>query len=271
VKRLVVLLIVAAAPLALALADWVEIRRAQEPPTDQPARVVGQGERAGMVLVSAGAFVMGGDDSPDQSPVRRLWLPAFLIDRTEVTAAAFDTFVQATDCPSPGPPLWVDDVLRADLADHPAYPITWEDAHAYCRAQGKRLATETEWEKAARGSDSRIYPWGGDFDPARVNHRAINFGLPVKSRSVGSYPAGASPYGALDMAGNVREWVSDVYESEAYNQHRFTLPAPWVEQAHALRGGSFMTSPDKLTTYHRSHAGLDPANADQGFRCAVDE
>ena len=269
VKRLIAFLILAAVPVLLTAVDWIEILRVHAAPGDLPARIDGQGERAGMVLVSAGSFVMGGNDNPDQMPIRRRWLPVFWIDCMEVTAAEFDAFLRQQDAPPPGPPLWTEAGLRPELGEHPAYPVTWEQADAYCRARGKRLPTEAEWEKAARGPGGLAYPWGDGFDTNRVNDRAATVGLPVKSQPVGAFPEGGSVYGALDMAGNIREWVADPYEPDAYKEHRFTLPVPWIDRLHVLRGGSFMSSPDKLTTFNRSHSDLDATNADQGFRCAA--
>ncbi|MCB1154808.1 SUMF1/EgtB/PvdO family nonheme iron enzyme, partial [bacterium] len=99
----------------------------------------------GMVRVPAGSFVMGSRLAADQMPVRRIRLPEFWIDRTEVTAGAYEAYRQSRNLPAPGPPLWADGELIAEYAEHPAYPVTWTQADKYCRAMGKRLPTEAEW------------------------------------------------------------------------------------------------------------------------------
>jgi len=166
------------------------------------------------VPVAAGPFTRGSTrGADDERPVVVRTLPAFRIDRTEVTRAMYARCVAAHRC-SP---------LAIDLATEPSSPVTqvtWNEARSFCAFARGRLPTEDEWEKAARGSDGREYPWGGDLDCSRANYGNFadegpcagkNPGKPV---AVGSYPQGQSPYGALDMAGNVWEWVADKYDRD---------------------------------------------------------
>lgn len=167
-----------------------------------------------MVTVAAGPFVRGASDGePDERPVRRLSLPVFTIDRTEVTAAAYAACVAAGACAAPR-----GDAAKAE-GSLPVVGVTWTDAAAYCAFAGKRLPTEDEWEKAARGPDGRRYPWGDQPECRRANFgnfagdgRCAAEGAPGRPVAIGSFPSGASPYGALDLAGNVWEWVADRYD-----------------------------------------------------------
>jgi formylglycine-generating enzyme required for sulfatase activity len=192
---------------AAALALWVTA------PAPQSAAAVSR-QRAetppGMVLVPAGPFWAGTDDADadeDSRPRHQRNLSAFAIGRTEVTNAQFRRFRPGFAYP-------------AGHGEYPATGLTYEEAAAYCRWAGGRLPTEEEWEKAARGTDGRRYPWGDQWEASRGNFRKDRGG-PTKPtcwitrrglKPVGSFPAGASPYGALDMAGNAWEWVSGFYQ-----------------------------------------------------------
>jgi len=149
-----------------------------------------------MVLVPAGEFYFG----PDRV---KLTLPDFYIDRYPVTNAEYKKFVEATGAPEPT--HWRRGTWPEGKADHPVVNVTWEQAAAYAEWAGKRLPTEEEWEKAARGTDGREWPWGSTFDPSRCNTNESGI---WDTTPVGKYsPAGDSPYGAADMAGNVWEWI----------------------------------------------------------------
>ena len=208
---------------------------------------------ADRVLVPAGPFTQGSTrGEEDERPIRKVTLKAFAIDRTEVTRAAYARCVDAGHCKASA-------VAEAD-GNLPVTGVDWEDARAYCKFAGGRLPTEAEWEKAARGTDGREYPWGNDADCARANWGSFegegpcagkNPGRPV---AVGSYPSGASPYGALDMGGNVWEWVADKYDGEADRR--------------VVRGGSccsFFVGP---RSPNRNAWAPDHRDADLGFRCA---
>lgn len=193
-----------------------------------------------MVSVPAGAFLMGSaDGGADEQPVHRVDLDAFELDVYEVTNVLYKKCVDAGKCK---PPSIFSSFKRSSyfgdsrFDNYPATYLGWEDAKAYCEWVGKRLPTEAEWEKAARGTDGRIYPWGNEWDGSKAN---------VESRIgdttlVGSYPAGASPYGALDMTGNVWEWVQDWYDRNYYAESPArNPPGPSAGQYRTLRGGGW--------------------------------
>jgi len=209
------------------------------------------------VAIPAGPFTQGstrGDE--DERPVRKVTLKTFAIDRTEVTREDYAACVAAKRCK---PPLGKDDPAAAD----PRLPMTnvdWNDAQAYCRFAGARLPTEAEWEKAARGEDGREYPWGNDADCARGNWGSFegegpcagkNPGHPV---SVGTYPSGASPYGALDLGGNVWEWVADKYDEDPKRR--------------VVRGGSCCSYFVGPRAANRNAWAPQHRDGDLGFRCA---
>ena len=224
----------------------------------------------GMVLVPAGKFVMGtnksdrkGDNVPrtydDARPEHSVTLPAFYIDKTEVTNAAYLKFCQATHYLVP--PDWKDDTFPAGEADFPVTRVSWFEAAAYAHWAGKRLPTEAEWEKAARGTDGRTYPWGNDW---KEQNLIWNRSKPDK---VGSKPAGASPYGALDMAGNVYEWTSDWYAP--YPDAPIKYPE-YDQKLKVVRGGGFYGYNFGAATYFRSVDYPRARSQWIGFRCVKD-
>jgi serine/threonine-protein kinase len=209
------------------------------------------------VLIPAGPFTRGSTrGADDERPVKVRTLPAFRIDRTEVTRAMYGRCVAARRCK----PLVVD--LTAGLTAEPNLPVTqvnWNEARAFCAFAGGRLPTEDEWEKAARGGDGREFPWGEKLDCARANWGNFenegpcagkNPGKPV---DVGSYPQGASPFGVLDMAGNVWEWVADKYDRD---------PARRV-----VRGGSCCSYFVEPRAANRNAWDPSHRDGDLGFRC----
>jgi len=209
--------------------------------------------RPDRVLVPAGPFSRGSTKgADDERPVRVRTLPAFHIDRIEVTRAMYARCVAARRCPA----------LALDLAAEPELPVTqvdWYDARAFCAFAGGRLPSEDEWEKAARGSDGREFPWGGELDCEHANWGNFenegpcagkNPGRPVVA---GGYPKGASPFGALDMAGNVWEWVADRYDRD---------PARRV-----VRGGSCCSYFVEPRAANRNAWHPNHRDADLGFRC----
>jgi formylglycine-generating enzyme required for sulfatase activity len=219
-----------------------------------------------MVAIPAGSFTMGNDaGGDDEKPAHPVDLPAFQIDRFEVTNAEFARFVQATGYQTDSERAGENKTWRtyAEGRDnHPVVKVSWNDAAAYCQLAGKRLPTEAEWEKAARGTDSRLYPWGNDWDPARLNGRD---GGRRDTAPVGSFPAGAGPYGTLDMAGNVWEWTADWYKAYPGN----TRPSQYYgEKFKVLRGGGWFDTQAQVTTTNRSSNIVTAANDDIGFRCA---
>ncbi len=215
------------------------------------------------VLIPAGEFVMGSDDGdPDEKPRRRVYVDAFLIDKYEVTNSQFRGFMEATGWATPA---FLNN-SRFNGATQPVVGVSWHDADAYCRWAGKQLPTEAEWEKAARGTDGRRFPWGNaSVDKSKAQYSD----LPAGTASVGSFPDGAPPYGVHDMAGNVWEWVSDWYDKFYYQRAPIYNPkGPDSGQLRVLRGGSWNDGPRNLRSSNRS--SLDPNNRslNLGFRCA---
>ena len=234
-------------------------------PTMAPIAVqtmVWEKDDAVMVYVPAGEFTMGSDKGDsDERPVHTVYLDAFYIDRTEVTNARYRACVKAEACDAPSNTTYYD---NADYAQHPVVYVSWNDADAYCRWAGKRLPTEAEWEKAARGTDGRTYPWGEGID---CDHAQYD-GCAGKTVSVESNPKGASPYGALDMVGNVWEWLADWYNSDYYDQSPRSNPrGPNSGEYRVLRGGSWNFQPNDVRGAERGMRHPDEPSPVAGFRC----
>ena len=222
----------------------------------------------GMVLIPAGVSVMGASDgAEDERPSREVELPQFYIDTHEVTNVEFAEFVDATGFQteaeeSESPKIWRDEWQDGEDV-FPVVRVSWKDAAAYCTWMGKRLPTEAEWEKAARGPDGWKYPWGATYDPGVVNGKDSGLRAPA---AVGSYPDGASAYGVLDLAGNVREWTAD---PGYYPYPGNTVGSPYYgEEFRVLRGGGWFDGEDDLRTSRRNPTSPAAANWDIGFRCA---
>jgi formylglycine-generating enzyme required for sulfatase activity len=247
-----------------------------------------------MVLIPAGSFLMGSKPTDgavgiqvgiDELPQQKVYLKSFFIDRYEVTNAQYYVFVGATGAYSPATwdpaqhPLGKKGVVWPSGTPAPGeehYPVTdtdWYDARAYCKWAGKRLPTEAEWEKAARGPDGRLFPWGDQFDPKKAN--TLESGLRW-ARAVGSYPEDVSPYGVYDMIGNVAEWVDDWYHPYPGS----TLTRDAFGRYPVLRGGSWATPvyPFARVAARLPFEQLPPKSRgdhwhtgfDKGFRCAKD-
>ena len=226
-----------------------------------PATTLKADDGTEMVLVPAGEFWMGSDEYDDEKPRHRLHLDAYYIDRYETTNALYGRFLQATGRAAPS--YWNSSQFSGE--SQPVVGVTWHDADAYCRWAGKRLPTEAEWEKAARGTDGRKYPWGDQWDSSRENSQ----GKLGRSVAVGSYPTGASPYGVHDMAGNVWEWVADWYDANYYKRSPERNPmGPESGSSRGLRGGSWRNDPFFLRTADRFNRTPDDRNYNVGFRCA---
>jgi formylglycine-generating enzyme required for sulfatase activity len=186
-----------------------------------------------MIYVPAGEFLMGSTDSDkdaddDEKPQHSVYLDAYWIDQHEVTDAQYQKCVAAAAC-QPAHSYWSGSQEPVNLS--------WAAAVAYSTWVGGRLPTEAEWEKAARGTDGRIYPWGNEWDVSKANTQEANL---LRTANVGSYPAGASPYGLLDVAGNVWEWVSDWYGEDYYaHSPARNPPGPTSGSDRVVRGGSW--------------------------------
>jgi formylglycine-generating enzyme required for sulfatase activity len=260
------------------------------------------------VHIPAGEFVMGAtshsEAGDNEKPRHVVDLDAYWIDRTPVTNAMFARFANATSyiteaeaagsshAYSPAAQDWIE-ARGADwrhpqgpssdikaIADHPVVQVTWGDAAAYCKWANAQLPTEAEWEKAARGTDEREFPWGnGEVSGDRVNFADRNLKVSWANTKVddgfaftspvGNYPAGASPYGVLDMAGNVWEWLADWYDASYYlNSPKRNPAGPAKGEFRAARGGSWAGAVGDLRSWHRGW-GPPKIHADgQGFRCA---
>jgi formylglycine-generating enzyme required for sulfatase activity len=229
------------------------------------------GDEAPMAHIPAGGFWMGVEGTiglEDERPRHRVWLDVFSIDRFEVTTGRYSRFLSATD--RPAPPFW-DTVKLERHGDRPVIGVDWEDAAAYCRWAGKRLPTEAEWEKAARGTDERLYPWGNEKPTPELANFALGarFSYDQVLMPVGHYPKGAGPYGLHDMAGNVWEWVQDWYDGAYYEKSPERNPTgPETGQFKVLRGGSWSELPKYLLTYGRFKLPPGTRNSYTGFRCA---
>ncbi len=220
-----------------------------------------------MIEIPAGPFTMGSDEGdPEDAPAHEVDLPAFEIDKFEVTNADFAAFADTTGyvtfAEKQGVSTWRDERGTGE-DNHPVTMVTWDDAQAYCKWQGKRLPTEAEWEKAVRGDDGRSFPWGNEWDPnkANVKERGLR-----GTAAVGSFGDGASPYGVEDMVGNVWEWTADWYQPYPGNS---TEDPYYGERFRVTRGGGWFDEEAQATTFNRNAA--DPnktANDDLGFRCA---
>jgi formylglycine-generating enzyme required for sulfatase activity len=289
--------------LLAGLAGVAQTPAPETPGADAPPAA--RAETAGMVRVPAGEFRIGslpGErwTDPDELPQRVLDLPAFYIDQFEVTNIDYKRFVDAVGWRPP--PGWKDGVYAEGAEFYPVVEVTWWDAAAYARWAGKRLPTEEEWEKAARGPDGERYPWGGDWDPERANNDTDL--LPAVSKL-----EGASPYGAVNMAGNAAEWTASVYApyprleavlpdefggkagaaaaapapapAEAPGEARqirdddprlefFSVQELQDERPRVYRGGSFNSFARFLRCANREQAGPGDRWANLGFRCALD-
>jgi len=255
-----------------------------------------------MVFIPAGEFLMGspaGVGAENERPQHPVYVNAFCIDKYEVTNAQFKEFVDATgyvtDAEKQGYGDFLDGVLwrrvpgsswrhpyaPTSTIDHimssPVVQVSWNDAVAYARWAGKRLPTEAEWEKAARGTDGREYPWGNDnprdggryrtnYNPSRLDEDGHRFAAPV-----GSFESGKSPHGVYDMAGNVSEWCADWYANDYYQQSTSRNPrGPATGQRRVLRGGTWADKADAIRAAFRDSATPESRYYYIGFRCAQD-
>jgi len=260
----------------------------------------------GMVFVPAGEFIMGspeGEGLDNEHPQRTVYLNAFYIGKYEVTNEQFSQFVDATGYTTDAETAgwgwaWTgedwEEVEGADWRhpqgpgssiedkmDHPVVQVSWNDADAYCRWVGVRLPTEAEWEKAARGTDGREYPWGNSApDGSKLNYCDVNCELDWKDSSaddgytdtapVGHYEAGKSPYGAYDMAGNVWEWVADWYDADYYSKAPDRNPqGPDSGEKRVLRGGSWFGYEGDARCADRYGGAPDVRISYFGFRVAA--
>ena len=239
-----------------------------------------------MVLIPAGEFVMGTNSegaNADQKPAHTVYLDAFYIDKHEVTNAQFEAFI--VNGGYQDQKLWTaagwrfiqKNQIKTPLQhgensvstdpDHPVIGVSWYEASAYATWAGKRLPTEAEWEKAARGTDGRIYPWGNKMDFSKLSY----FPHGIKVQTVGSFGNGASPYGVLDMAGSVWEWCTDWYREDYDPKNLPKNPkGPDSGEYKVLRGGGWDSIRLQLRTSYRYYDKENRRTYNIGFRCVQD-
>ncbi len=228
---------------------------------DADSQIIIGKDNAEMVLVPHGEFVTGlaeSEPGSTENPLARIFLPSFYIDRHEVTNALYKKCVASGPCKVPSLISDYPKTIHEDgknwysddsMGDYPVVGITWRQAGIYCEWAGKRLPTRIEWEKAARGTEGAQYPWGNSWDGGKANWDEDGKSDGYKKIApVGRFPEGKSPYGAMDMAGNVREWVDEAI----------------------LKGGSWYSLPVSLRSGDPGHGPMVERDDDMGFRCAAD-
>jgi formylglycine-generating enzyme required for sulfatase activity len=271
----------------------------------QAAELTGR-DGAPMVLIAEGPFLRGSPDGQgdaDEHPQRTITLPSFYMDRYEVTNRRYQAFMKATGhrvpehCCDPAYNLWNGAGIADKLLDHPVVNVDWHDAAAYCAWAGKRLPTEAEWEKAARGIDGREYPWGNGHDRMKANGAsywsATDFGSTDEAKAwfasengsqviategtqgiltvqVTEMEKGATPAGLMHMAGNVWEWTADWYDPKAYESMDERDPkGPEGGEFKVHRGGSWLNHRGMLRSAVRDGSRPTMRNHGTGFRCAA--
>jgi formylglycine-generating enzyme required for sulfatase activity len=241
----------------------------------------------GMILIPKGEFLMGAAETDknagnEEKPQHSIYLSDYYIDLTEVTNGMYRACVEAGVCtvPKEGRSFTREHYYNdSDFDNYPVVNVDWNQASTYCAWRGARLPSEAEWEKAARGTDGRIFPWGSSFDGQLANFCDqscplewadinIDDGYPDTS-PVDSYTGGASPYGLLNMAGNVYEWVQDWYLDTYYPISPFENPlGPPYGEYHSVRGGSWSDGSIGLRVTYRSTNAATDYGGSMGFRCA---
>ncbi len=221
-----------------------------------------------MILIPEGIFTRGSNAGGfDEKPEQEVYLDAFYADKYEVTVEAYNTFRRAANYAEPSVPFFPGDQEILKVPNHPVVGVSWVDATNYCTWAGKRLLTEAEWEKAARGTHGLIYPWGNDMLDKRVNMSGKGDGFEYMA-PVGSFPMGRSVYGVHDMAGNVSEWVYDWYDQFYYQEAPMMNPTgPEDKKNRVFRGGSWDARKVDIRTTKRFAATPGRKDSIVGFRC----
>jgi formylglycine-generating enzyme required for sulfatase activity len=242
-------------------------------PTGQASNIE-DGRGVPMLLVPAGEFLMGSNfGGIEEQPEHTVFLSAFYIDAYEVTNSRYAQCVGEGACDPPGQ---LNSATRSsyydnpEFADFPVVMVTWNMAQDYCSWRGASLPTEAQWEKAARGTDFRIFPWEGEeADCSLANFWNNEPSCPRDTAAVGSYPTGISPYGLFDMAGNIWEWVSDFFSPNYYASSPAENPAgPGESEYRVVRGGSFSGGIGQIRVTTRGRNLPDNGYNYVGFRCA---
>ncbi len=224
-----------------------------------------------MVQIPEGPFTMGSvEGDPDEAPEHQVYVSTFYVDLKEVTQGEYERYMKMTKRGKPFIPVFEDDQAKILKSELPAMGISWADALAYCKWAGKRLPTEAEWEKAARGESKRRYPWGDEFGSGHANIDGDEDGFKYLSPP-GSFESGRSPYGVYDMTGNVAEWVADTYEEQYYRKTPYRDPqGPSEGQHKIIRGGSWRETRTSARIAKRFQAKMWRTDTTIGVRCAKD-
>ncbi len=226
-----------------------------------------------MVTIKAGSFLMGNDNPQgraDEWPQRMVHVDAFTIDQVEVTNERYMAFVTMTGHRNPPNPYGTGSLTSPKgIEQLPVVQVTWYDAKAYCTWAKKRLPTEAEWEKAARGTDGRQFPWGNDQPSLLRDNYDREWDGEKTMHPVGTKPEGDSPYGVKDMAGNAREWVQDWYDPDYYASAPTRNPVgPDKGVVRVIRGGSWHSPVSDIGAAARGRGGFALQTHGTGFRCA---
>jgi len=268
---------------------WLKLAPQSHPERGKMLAMLAKGQASkeialAWVSVPAGEFEMGTDGDKaeaDERPKHKVALDAFMIGKYEVTNAQYQAFVKATghrrpeNCCDPKFNVWKGSELIEGAEELPAINVSWDDAVAFCKWADARLPTEAEWEKAARGTDGRLYPWGNEppsgnranysFDPVSMWDGLASFAKKDQ------YENGRSPYGAYEMAGNVWEWTQDWYDENYYKNSPAKNPkGPDKADARVIRGASWRNTAEMLRTANRNKHKPDERRVYIGFRCAKD-
>ena len=265
----------------MATSAWANHESSKQPslwtPQDEAERLGAMEVPGGMVLVPAGSFLMGSDPrkdraaGPQEQPQHEVYLDTFKIDRFEVSNVEYLRFVLGTG--ADWPKFWRENPFPEKAALHPVINVSWHEADAFCRWAGKRLPTEAEWEKAARGVDGRIFPWGNEpagWIKSNIAHPGSKRGFKYPPlANINRYDKGVSPYGVYQMAGNVSEWVSDWFDPEYYRHgHDKNPQGPTAGELKVFRGGSWNEDPEVARSAGRNGGPPDRESYLTGFRCA---
>jgi len=269
-----ILALLTATALMTAAALFADLRAQNGARTAEAMRPAVVPSLAGMAFVPAGEFLMGSLPSElnraadvDEFPQRRVWVDDYYIDITEVTNAQYKTYVDSMQIEAP--PRWIDGDYGFGEDGLPVISVSWDEARGYAAFLGKRLPSEAEWEKAARGTDGRAYPWGNSFDRTLANNSD-------RLMPIMSYPGGISPYGCLDMAGNAAEWVESAYDAyprspgDVIPQGVPDRNEVFKKDRRVYRGGSWNTFPKYLRCANRESTPPGKRWVYIGFRCAKD-
>ena len=264
----------AAAPSTPAEGEGEEPGPPSSAPVPKPPKVQATTTmtKDGMVRVPGGRFIMGSADRaapPNERPPRGVEVPPFWIDRTEVTVSAYRACVERGACPRPTGAS-TSCTYEASEPELPVNCVPWSSAQVYCAAVGKRLPREAEWEAAARGALGYRYPWGNAYGGCGGAITLVKDGSqrscsPKRPAKVGTRLGGASPYGVLDMSGNVEEWVADWYAESAAEL------SPLAGASHVLRGGGWLSPPSLARATTRNWGSVRESGPNVGFRCARDD